>query len=88
MAESNPDAIAKIWIDPVEGLSEQAARDFLFGHLRIELAIIFDVAGFPFSDGALLAIERAKEKIFRPNWKNVMSLDSIQQSVKEITHAN
>jgi hypothetical protein len=70
------------------GVPEQAARDFLFGHLRIELAIIFDVAGFPFSDGALLAIERAKEKIFRPDWKNVMSLDSIQQSVKEITHAN
>ena len=29
VAESNPDAIAKIWIDPVEGLSEQAARDWV-----------------------------------------------------------
>jgi len=69
------------------GVPEQAARDFLFGHLRIELAILFDVAGFPFSDGALLAIERAKEKIFQPNWKKVMTLESIQQSVKEITQA-
>ncbi len=70
------------------GVPEQAARDFLFGHLRIELAIIFGEAGFPFSDGALLAIEQAKEKIFRSDWKQVMTLESIQQSVKNITQAN
>jgi hypothetical protein len=69
------------------GVPEQAARDFLYGHLRIELAILFDEAGFPFSDGALLAIEHAKARIFRPDWKNVMALESIQQSVKDITQA-
>ena len=69
------------------GVPEQAARDFLYGHLRIELAILFDEAGFPFSDGALLAIEQAKAKIFQQDWKKVMTLDSIQTSVKDITHA-
>jgi succinyl-CoA synthetase beta subunit len=29
VAESDPDAIAKVWIDPVDGLSEQAARDWV-----------------------------------------------------------
>ncbi len=29
VAEENPDAIAKIWVDPVEGLSEQACRDWV-----------------------------------------------------------
>jgi succinyl-CoA synthetase beta subunit len=29
VAAENPDAIAKIWIDPVEGLSEAAARDWV-----------------------------------------------------------
>lgn len=29
VAEENPDAIAKIWIDPVDGLTEQAARDWV-----------------------------------------------------------
>jgi hypothetical protein len=67
------------------GVPEQAARDFLFGHLRIELAIIFDEAGFPFSDGALLAIAQAKSKIFREDWKKVLSLESIQHSVRQIT---
>ncbi|NLA35645.1 MAG: ADP-forming succinate--CoA ligase subunit beta [Actinobacteria bacterium] len=29
VAEENPDAISKIWIDPVDGLSEAAARDWV-----------------------------------------------------------
>ncbi len=29
VAESDPDAIAKIWIDPVEGLSDQVVRDWV-----------------------------------------------------------
>jgi succinyl-CoA synthetase beta subunit len=29
VAESNPDAIAKIWIDPVDGLTEQVTRDWV-----------------------------------------------------------
>ena len=69
------------------GVPEQAARDFVYGHLRIELAILFDEAGFPFSDGALLAIEQAKARIFQPNWKDVMTRESIQESVKAITLA-
>lgn len=69
------------------GVDEQAARDFLMGHLRIELAIIFDQAGFPFSDGALLAISRAKDRIFRSDWKKVMSLESVKTSVDEIVNA-
>jgi hypothetical protein len=70
-----------------QGLPEPAVRDFLLGHLRVELAILFDAAGFPFSDGAIFAINQAKSRIFRPDWKNVLSLESIKQSVKEITEA-
>jgi hypothetical protein len=69
------------------GVPEQAARDFLYGHLRVELAIIFDEAGFPFSDGAIFAINQAKKKIFQPDWKRVMAIESIQESVKDITQA-
>ena len=31
VAEENPDAISKIWIDPVVGLTEQACRDWVAG---------------------------------------------------------
>lgn len=70
------------------GVPEQAAWDFVLGHIRIELAIIFGYAGFPFSDGAKLAIEKAQSKIFLPDWKtNVLSLEAVQQQVKDITGA-
>ena len=68
------------------GVPEEAAREFLFGHIRIELAILFDFAGFPFSDGAKLAIRNAYGKIFQPDWKEqIMSLPALKQSVAEIT---
>ncbi len=70
------------------GIPSEAAWDFLSGHIRIELAIIFGIAGFPFSDGAKLAIEKAKERIFRPDWKeNVFSISNVQKSVREIAQA-
>lgn len=70
------------------GVPRDAASDFLLGHLRTELAIIFGFAGFPFSDGAKLAIEKAKARIFLPNWKeNVMALPRIKESVAEITES-
>jgi hypothetical protein len=69
------------------GVPAEAAWDFVMGHIRIELAIVFGYAGFPFSDGAKLAIEQAHAKIFQPDWKrNVLSLDAIREQVRAITH--
>ncbi len=67
------------------GVPEAAARDFFFGHIRTGIAIVFDVAGFPMSDGAKLTVKKAKEQIFRRDWMKVMSIKSIKRSVKEIT---
>jgi hypothetical protein len=68
------------------GVPAEAAWEFLSGHIRIEFAIIFGISGFPFSDGAKLAIQQAYDKIFKPDWlDNIMSLDALKQSVAEIT---
>jgi hypothetical protein len=68
------------------GVPAEAAWEFLSGHVRIEFAIIFGMSGFPFSDGAKLAIARAYEKIFQPDWKEkIMDLDALKLSVAEIT---
>lgn len=48
------------------GVPAEACDAFLLGHLRTELAIVFGYAGFPFSDGALLAIQKAQERVFVP----------------------
>lgn len=70
------------------GIPEEAAKDFVLGHLRTELAVIFGAAGFPFSDGAQLAIEQAQPKLLRDDWKEqITNLDNIRQSVKHITES-
>lgn len=68
------------------GVPAQAARDFLLGHMKVELAIVFqEKEGAVFSDGALKAIERARDVIFRPDWKRVFEPESIAESVDHIT---
>lgn len=68
------------------GVPAEAAWEFLSGHVRIEFAIIFGIAGFPFSDGAKLAVEKAYDKIFKPDWKEkIMTREAVQESVREIT---
>jgi hypothetical protein len=68
------------------GVPEQAAMDFMLGHLTIELAIAFGI--FPegkFSDGALHAIAAARPVIFRDNWLDaVFDPGAILASVREI----
>ena len=68
------------------GVPEAAAHDFVLGHLKIELAIAFGI--FPegkFSDGALMAIDKAKSVIFKDDWLDqVFSLEAVKRSVKEI----
>jgi ketol-acid reductoisomerase len=69
------------------GVPAEAAWEFLSGHARIEFAIIFGISGFPFSDGAKLAIANAYDKIFKPDWmEQIMNLDALKKSVEDITH--
>jgi hypothetical protein len=68
------------------GVPAAAARDFILGHMRVELAIAFEEKeGACFSDGALKAIERAKPVLFQPDWKRVFEPEAIAESVRHIT---
>ncbi len=67
------------------GLPQQAVLDFLLGHIRTTVAIVWDFAGAPVSDGAKLAATKAREQIFQPDWKKILKIENVQQSVKDIT---
>lgn len=68
------------------GVPAEAARDFILGHMRVELAIVFqEKEGAVFSDGALKAIARAKPAIFQADWKRVYEPEAIAESVRHIT---
>jgi D-apionate oxidoisomerase len=66
------------------GVPKEAARDFCLGHIRTELAVIFGFAGFPLSDGAMKAIEQNRPRIFQENWKDVITIPAVRQSVRDI----
>ena len=68
------------------GVPEAAARDFLLGHLKVELGIVFRLfPGATFSDGALMAIDDAKRVLFQPDWKRVFDKEEWMESIRRIT---
>jgi hypothetical protein len=67
------------------GVPAEAARDFLLGHINIQLAIFFGEVDMRFSDGAIKAMERARSQIFKPDWKRVFEPENIRESLEAIT---
>ena len=70
-----------------QGVPRDAVMAFVMGHLKVQFGVIFDYAGFPFSDGANLAARNAMDVIFKPNWiENIMCREAVDKSVYDITH--
>ncbi len=67
------------------GVPREAAYDFALGHININLGILFGYVNAQFSDGAKLAVERAKQSIFQPDWRRVFELSNVMDEVKAIT---
>jgi hypothetical protein len=67
------------------GVPAEAARDFLLGHIWIELAIVFNETPWHFSAGAQKAIEDAKPMLFQRDWKKVFEEKHLRASVERIT---
>jgi hypothetical protein len=67
------------------GVPHDAARDFLLGHINIQLAIFFGELNIRFSDGAIKAMDRARHQIIQPDWRRVFEPEEIRASLEEIT---
>jgi ketol-acid reductoisomerase len=86
MAETVGGTMAMVLKEAMEeainrGVPAEAARDFMLGHINIELAIAFDEASNPFSDAALIAIEYGKKYLLKENWRDLFELDSVKTQV-------
>lgn len=68
-----------------QGVPEAAARDFVLGHLRIQIAVLFKEVNGSFSDAAYKISKRAKPILFRENWQRIFDMDDIKAQVKDIT---
>lgn len=68
------------------GVPEAAARDFVLGHLRIQIAVLFREVNGTFSDAAYKISKRAKPLLFRDDWQKIFDMDDIREQVRDITN--
>jgi len=68
------------------GIDRQAAKDFLIGHLNVEIAMWFGYSPKVPSDAALRLLQFGKSKIMQPNWREALSPKLIRQASDLIVH--
>jgi len=67
------------------GLPKEAVRDFVLGHLRIQIAVLFGEVNGTFSDAAYKISRRAKSILFQEGWQKIFELSDIREQVRDIT---
>ncbi|MBI5009110.1 MAG: NAD(P)-binding domain-containing protein [Bacteroidia bacterium] len=68
------------------GVPAEAARDFLLGHLRIQMAVLFnELPGAVFSDAANKALQRGLKEFIKDDWKKVFEPENVMDQIKSIT---
>jgi hypothetical protein len=68
------------------GVPAEAARDFLLGHINIQLAVLYgEIPGAVFSDAANKAIKRGKPLLVKEDWKKVFEPENIMEQIRDIT---
>jgi len=68
------------------GVPEQAAHDFILGHMTVLTAMQFGLLpGARMSDAAYKAVELAKKEVFQADWKKVFEPDAVARSIQMIT---
>jgi hypothetical protein len=70
-----------------QGVPADAARNFVLGHLRIQIAVLFGEVKGTFSDAAYKISKRARPIIFREGWERIFEMDDIREQVRDITHS-
>ena len=66
------------------GVPAAAARDFVLGHMGVNLGILFGYIDAQLSDGAKLAVARAKQTLFQPDWQRVFEPENVLEQVRAI----
>ncbi len=67
------------------GVPADAVRDFVLGHLRIQIAVLFGEVNGTFSDAAYKISKRAKPVLFKEGWQKIFELSDIREQVRDIT---
>jgi hypothetical protein len=68
-----------------KGVPADAARDFVLGHLRTQIAVLFGEVNGTFSDAAYKISRRARPVLFKEGWERVFEMSDIREQVRDIT---
>lgn len=69
-----------------KGVPPDAARDFLLGHLRIQMAVLFnELPGAVFSDAANKALQGGLKEFIRDDWRKIFTPENILEQIEAIT---
>jgi hypothetical protein len=68
-----------------QGVPPEAARQFVLGHMNVNIGILFKYIDAQLSDGAKMAVARARTRLFQPDWKELFKRENIMAEVKAIT---
>lgn len=69
-----------------KGVPAEAAREFLLGHIKIQLAVLFkELPNAVFSDAAIKALERGRVVLFKEDWKKIFEPENVLEQVIDIT---
>jgi len=68
-----------------KGIPAECARDFVLGHLRIQIAVLFGEVNGTFSDAAYKISKRAKPVLFKEGWQKIFEMEDIREQVRDIT---
>jgi hypothetical protein len=67
------------------GVPYEAAKDFMMGHLNIQLGIVFEKVN-PFSDACLIAIEYGRKVMIKEGWKDLYQPDRLREQIDVMLH--
>ena len=68
------------------GVPYEAARDFLLGHINIQLAVVLKELDIQFSDACLVAIEYGKKYLINEGWEKLFDPDKVYEQVDVMLH--
>jgi hypothetical protein len=87
LAQTCMEVIKKGYDKIVElGVPEAAAHDFVLGHLRIQIAVLFKEVNGTFSDAAYKISKRARPILFKEGWEKIFEMSDIREQVRDITN--
>lgn len=91
MAETVSSALVTILKQALEetvkrGVPYEAAKDFMLGHINVQLGIVLGDAGYNFSDACLVAIEYGKKYLLKEGWQVVFEPEKVYEQIDVMLH--